>query len=186
MSTTTPTPFQVPKRPLTWVITGCSSGFGIELVRIAQANGHFVIATSRNPSRTPDLVSEVEAKGGKWLRLDVDDADSAAVLEAVERDGHAIDVLVNNAGFGLYGCAEQFADHEVRRQFETLFFGPSRLSRAAVRHMRERRFGIIVNISSAAAIYHVPTMSIYGAAKAALDSETSPSRLIQFDKIRYD
>jgi short-subunit dehydrogenase len=167
----TPTPFQVPKRPLKWVITGCSSGFGLELVRIAQANGHFVIATSRNPGRTPELVSEVEAKGGKWLKLDVDDADSATVLDAIEKDGHAIDVLVNNAGFGLYGTAEQFNEDEVRRQFETLFFGPSRLSRTAVRYMRERRFGIIVNISSAAAIRNVPTMSIYGAAKAALDSK---------------
>lgn len=140
-------------------------------MRIAQANGHFVIATSRNPSRTPELVAEVEGKGGKWTRLDVDEADSAKVLENLEKDGHAVDVLVNNAGFGLYGAAEQFTDEEVRRQFETNFFGPYRLTRTAVRYMRERRFGIIVNISSGAAFYPVPSMGIYGSAKAALDSK---------------
>lgn len=162
-------PFQVAHRPLTWFITGSSSGFGLELVRIAQANGHFVIATSRNPGRTPELVSEVEAKGGKWLKLDVDDADSAQVIENLEKDGQAIDVLVNNAGFGLYGSAEQFAEEEVRRLFETNFFGPYRLSRAAVRYMRQRRFGIIVNISSGSGVGPVPSMGVYGATKAALD-----------------
>ncbi|KAH6657220.1 hypothetical protein BKA67DRAFT_554609 [Truncatella angustata] len=158
------------KRPLTWFITGCSSGFGLALVRIAQAQGHFVIATSRNPGRTPELVREVEAKGGKWLQLDVDDPNSTRVIEELEKEGHAIDVLVNNAGFGLYGSAEQFSEEEVRRMFETNFFGPYRLTRTAVRPMRERRFGIVVNISSAAAVSPVPSMSIYGAAKAALDS----------------
>lgn len=170
-----PAVFTLPKRPLTWLITGCSSGFGLELVRIAQANGHFVIATSRNPSRTPELVEEVEGKGGKWVKLDVDDLDSPQVLEDLEKDGLKIDVLVNNAGFGLYGPAEQLTEDEARSLFDTLFFGAYRLTRAAVHHMRERRFGVIVNMSSAAALQPVPGMGIYGAAKAALDSESTSS-----------
>ncbi|KAK6077096.1 retinol dehydrogenase 8 [Seiridium cupressi] len=165
-----PASFSMPKRSLTWLITGCSSGFGLELVRIAQANGHFVIATSRNPSRTPELVSEVEGKGGKWVRLDVDDPNSAQVIDDIEKQGPAIDVLVNNAGFGLYGASEQFTEEEVHRQFETVFFGAYRLTRTAVRHMRQRRFGVVVDISSASAIRPVTTMGIYGAAKAALES----------------
>ncbi|KAK9802352.1 hypothetical protein SCARD494_00285 [Seiridium cardinale] len=165
-----PASFSMPKRSLTWLITGCSSGFGLELVRIAQANGHFVIATSRNPSRTPELISEVEGKGGKWVRLDVDDPNSAQVIDHLEKQGPAIDVLVNNAGFGLYGASEQFTEEEVHRQFETVFFGAYRLTRTAVRHMRQRRFGVVVDISSASAIRPVTTMGIYGAAKAALES----------------
>ncbi|KAI9034799.1 uncharacterized protein KD926_005464 [Aspergillus affinis] len=63
-------------KTLAWLITGCSSGFGLSLARAAQASGHRVIATSRNPPRTPDLVTEIESKGGKWVQLDVDSAQS--------------------------------------------------------------------------------------------------------------
>lgn len=64
--------FTTPKEKLTWLITGSSSVFGLPLTRIVQAGGHTVITKSRNPSRTPELLAEVEAKGGKWLQLDVD------------------------------------------------------------------------------------------------------------------
>ncbi|KAI0538018.1 NAD(P)-binding protein [Xylaria digitata] len=70
-------------KKLTWLITGCSSGFGLSLVRIVQAGGHKVIATSRNASKTPDLVKEVESKGGKWLQLDVNDPLSGANMETM-------------------------------------------------------------------------------------------------------
>lgn len=92
------TTFTMPKRKLTWLITGCSSGFGLSLTRIGQANGHKVVATSRNPSKTPDLVSEVESKGGKWLQLDVDDPESPRLVESLQGSGHEVDVLINNAG----------------------------------------------------------------------------------------
>ncbi|RFU81912.1 retinol dehydrogenase 8 [Trichoderma arundinaceum] len=161
--------FTTPKTPLTWLITGCSSGFGLSLARIVQANGHNLIATSRTPSDTPGLVSEVESKGGKWIRLDVNDSDCDKVLEDLEENGHFVDVLVNNAGYCIYNPVESFTEGEVRALMETLYFGPSRLIRTAVRNMRRRRFGIIVNMSSGAALEANPTMGPYAAGKGALD-----------------
>ncbi|KAM0249833.1 hypothetical protein ACHAQJ_008901 [Trichoderma viride] len=161
--------FITPKKPLTWLITGCSSGFGLSLARVVQANGHNLIATSRAPSNTPELVSEIESKGGKWIGLNVDDLDCDKVIEELEQRGQPVDVLVNNAGYCIYNPAESFTDGEVRALMETLYFGPSRLIRTAVRHMRQRRFGIIVNMSSGAALESNPTMGPYAAGKGALD-----------------
>lgn len=161
--------FTTPSRPLTWLITGCSSGFGLAIARHAQANGHKVIATSRNPSKTPDLVQEIESNGGWWLPLDLDDRDNASVINKLEAEGVAIDVLVNNAGFALLHAAELITDDEVRSQFETNFFGPYRLTRAVLPYMRKRRFGIIVNISTGASLEGRESMGIYAASKAAFD-----------------
>ncbi|KAL7802353.1 hypothetical protein V8C44DRAFT_362274 [Trichoderma aethiopicum] len=161
--------FTTPKKPLTWLITGCSSGFGLSLARIVQANGHNLIATPREPSNTPNLISEIEAKGGKWLKLDVNDPSCDGVIEELEAQGQPVDVLVSNAGFCIYNVAENFTDKEVRDLMETLYFGPSRLIRAAVRHQRQRRFGVIVNISSGAALEANPSMGAYAAGKGALD-----------------
>ncbi|KAL7805614.1 putative short-chain oxidoreductase [Trichoderma gracile] len=158
-----------PKKCLTWLITGCSSGFGLSLARIVQAQGHNLIATSRDPSKTPDLISEIENKGGKWLKLDVNDLDCDKVIEELEAQGQPIDVLVSNAGFCIYNVAENFTDKEVRDLMDTLYFGPSRLIRAAVKHQRQRRFGVIVNISSGAALEANPSMGAYAAGKGALD-----------------
>ena len=154
---------------LTWLITGCSSGFGLSLARIVQAGGHTVIATSRNPSRTPELVSEIEGKGGKWIQLDVDSPQSGDVVTELKNSGIKIDVLVNNAGFSIHAPIETMTEDEARRQFETNYFGPLRLIRAVIPHMRERRSGVIVNISSGASLDGVPTMGVYGGAKAGLD-----------------
>lgn len=154
---------------LTWLITGCSSGFGLSLARLAQAGGHTVIATSRNPSRTPDLVAEIEGKGGKWVQLDVDSPKSGDVVTELEKSGSKIDVLVNNAGFSIYAPVETMTEDEARRQFETNYFGPLRLIRAVLPHMRQRRSGVIVNISSGASLDGIPTMAVYGGAKAGLD-----------------
>lgn len=161
--------FTTPTRPLTWLITGCSSGFGLAIARHAQANGHKVIATSRNPSKTPDLSREIESNGGKWVALDLDDPNSAKVIDDLEAQGIAIDVLVNNAAFALLHAAEFITDDEVRAQFETVFFGPYRLMRAVLPHMRKRRFGIIVNISTGASLEGRESMGIYSASKAAFD-----------------
>lgn len=159
-----------PKRPLTWLITGCSSGLGLSLARAAQSNGHTVIATSRQPSRTPELVTEITQNGGEWHTLDVTDSNAAPeLLSELESKGHRIDVLVNNAGFAIIGAVEQFSDSELRAQMETVYFGPSRLIRAFVPGMRERRFGVVVNISSGAGLEGRESMGAYAAAKAAMD-----------------
>ncbi|KAI8302184.1 hypothetical protein K4K61_008164 [Colletotrichum sp. SAR11_59] len=159
----------VPNKPLTWLITGCSSGFGLALTRIALINGHHVIATSRNPQKNPELVEEVEKAGGRWLRLDVDDLRSGDVVNDLEKNGTAIDVLVNSAGWSIHGPAEGFTEEETRAQMDTVFFGAYRLMRAVAPLMRERRSGAIVNISSGAGLEGRESMAVYAAAKAAMD-----------------
>ncbi|KAI5861576.1 putative short-chain oxidoreductase [Durotheca rogersii] len=169
-----PPTFTTPARPLTWLITGCSSGFGLALARVAQAGGHTVIATSREPGRTPELVAEVEGRGGRWLRLDVaagggegDDADpelAAALARA--------DVLVNNAGAAVFAPVETATDAELRAHLDTMYLGPLRLVRAVLPHMRRRRFGVVVNISSGASLDGREAMGAYAGAKAALDGIT--------------
>lgn len=164
--------FTTPNRPLVWLITGCSSGLGLALARQVQASGHTVIATSRTPSRTPELVAEITTHPtcpGEWLKLDVDDPASTQVIADLETRGVAIDVLVNNAGFSIHQTVENFTEDEVRRQFETVFFGPYRLTRAVLPGMRERRFGVVVNIASGAGLEGRESMGAYAAAKAAMD-----------------
>ncbi|KAJ6092764.1 Short-chain dehydrogenase/reductase SDR [Penicillium sp. IBT 16267x] len=162
-----------PTHPLTWLITGCSSGLGLELTRIAQAHGDIVIATSRQPSRTPALVEEVKDNGGQWHELDVDDPSApVSLMSTLESTGRYIDVLVNNAGLITFGLLEQLADEDLRGQMETLYYGPQRLIRAVLPGMRQRRAGIIVNISSGAALDGYGGMGAYAAAKAALDAST--------------
>jgi NAD(P)-dependent dehydrogenase (short-subunit alcohol dehydrogenase family) len=161
---------------LTWLITGCSSGLGLSLARAAQAGGHNVIATSRNPSRTPDLVAEVESKGGKWIQLDVDSRDSGNVITELESSDEHIDVLVNNAGYCIYAPIEIFEEEEVRTQMETMYFGPLRLIKAVLPHMRQRKSGTIVNFSSGASLDGIPTMGVYAGAKAGIDGKYLYSR----------
>ncbi|KAJ5933388.1 Short-chain dehydrogenase/reductase SDR [Penicillium verhagenii] len=158
--------------PLTWLITGCSSGLGLELTRIIQARGDYVIATSRNPSRTPELGEKFKSHGGQWHALDVDDPGAPmSLLGTLEATGHHVDVLVNNAGVITFGVLEQLADQDLRGQMETLYFGPQRLIRSVLPGMRQRRFGVIVNISSGASLDGNASMGAYAAAKAALDGQ---------------
>jgi NAD(P)-dependent dehydrogenase (short-subunit alcohol dehydrogenase family) len=97
----------LPASPV-WFITGCSSGFGLSLALLALRNGHKVIATSRKPSKTPDLVSEVEKLGGTWMELDVCSPHATAVLDKAIAIHGRIDILVNNAGYALLGAFETF------------------------------------------------------------------------------
>lgn len=166
-------------KKLTWLITGCSSGFGLSLTRAAQAGGHRVIATSRNPSRTPNLVAEIEGKGGKWVQLDVDSPQSGDVVAELEKGGDHIDVLVNNAGYSIYAPIETFTEEEIRSQMETMYFSPLRLIRAVLPHMRQRRSGMVINMSSGASLDGIPTMGVYAGAKAGLDGIWSMAYLWQ-------
>ncbi|CAM1504620.1 Fc.00g022110.m01.CDS01 [Cosmosporella sp. VM-42] len=166
------TVFTKTKQQLTWLITGCSSGFGLSLARIVQAGGHRVIATSRNHSRTPDLVAEIEKKGGKWIQLDVNSLSSGDFIDELEKSGEEIDVLVNNAGYSIHAPVETFTEDEIRAQMETMYFAPLRLIRAVLPHMRRRRFGIVVNMSTGASLEARDGMGGYAGAKAGLDGIT--------------
>ncbi|KAI1827279.1 NAD(P)-binding protein [Xylaria intraflava] len=157
-------------KKLTWLITGCSSGFGLSLVRIAQAGGHKVIATSRDPSKTPDLVKEVESHGGRWLELNVDDPASGTIINELEESGEHIDVLINNAGYCIYAPIETITEDEIRAQMETMYFGPLRLIRAVLPYQRKRKFGVIANFSSGAALEAQGSMGAYAGAKGGLDA----------------
>ncbi|KAI0160166.1 hypothetical protein GGR57DRAFT_490457 [Xylariaceae sp. FL1272] len=157
-------------KPLTWLITGSSSGFGLQIARLAQAQGHNVIATSRNPGRTPQLVQEITDRGGKWLQLDLNDPNIGRVIENLETSGTRIDVLVNSAGAAIVGPLESFNEDEIRRQMEICFFGPYRLMRAVAPFMRKRRSGLIINISSGAGMEARESLGGYGASKAAMDA----------------
>lgn len=159
----------------TWLITGCSSGFGLLLARTALAHGHNVIATSRNPSKSPEIVNEIKSNSrGRWLALDVcwpADKIRSAVAEAAKAFGQdRIDVLVNNAGYSILGAAEDIPEDEAKAEFETNFWGPVRLTKAVLPLMRAQKTGTVVNITSVAGITVLPTASMYAASKFALEA----------------
>lgn len=152
----------------TWFITGASKGLGQTLAKMLLADGHRVAATSRDKAA---LEKSFEGAGG-LLSLETDLADAASVKRAidatVERFGD-LDVVVNNAGYGLQGTVEALSDAEYRRNFEVNVFAPLTVLRYALPHLRRRRSGHIVNIASIVG-YHggYPGWSSYVATKFAL------------------
>lgn len=154
------------------IVTGCSSGFGlltaVELARF----GFRVYATMRDLAKQGPL-EEATAGAGKsvaTLRLDVTDDDSvdAAVAEVLEQE-RRIDVVVNNAGYGIGGFVEELAVAELAEQFETNFFGAVRVTKAVLPSMRERGSGRIIMVSSLNGRLAVPGLSAYCASKFALE-----------------
>jgi len=151
-----------------WLVTGSGSGFGNAIAREALERGDRVVATSRNVENLRAWEAAFEGRC-QVMEMDVTDDDlESRAAEAAAIFGR-VDVLVNNAGFGLVGALEECSMEQVRRNVETNFFGPLRLMRALLPVMRERGGGHIVNISAAAAISNYPGFSAYGAAKAALE-----------------
>ena len=143
------------------IITGCSTGIGRATAIELTARGYDVIATARRPETLDDL------KVTQTMALDVvDDASVAAALAAAG----PIDVLVNNAGFGLEGAIETVPLGEVRRMFDTNFLGAARMIQAFVPGMRERGSGAVVNVSSVAGIAAGPLGGYYSASKFALEA----------------
>jgi NAD(P)-dependent dehydrogenase (short-subunit alcohol dehydrogenase family) len=143
------------------LITGCSTGFGRATTIECTKRGHEVIATARRPETLGDL--DCVAK----LALDVDD--DASVAAAVAAAGR-IDVLVNNAGFGIAGPIESSPLDEVRRLFDTNVLGAARMIQAVLPQMRERGDGVIVNVTSLAGRATPPLGGYYAATKHALEA----------------
>lgn len=155
----------------TWFITGASRGFGALTAEQALAAGDAVVATARNPA-------DVTARLGDHpnllaVRLDVTDERQAheAVAAAVKRFGR-IDVLLNNAGYGLLGAVEEASAAEVERLFATNVFGLLAVTRAVLPHMRRQRSGHIINISSVGGYAAYPGWGVYGATKFAVEGLT--------------
>ena len=162
------------KSPRVWLITGCSSGFGRAIAEAALAHGDRVLATARDPADLDDLRQNAGDAADRLdtCRLDVTSADQciAAVEYAAERFGR-LDVLVNNAGYGLLGGLEELNDDEIEQQFAVNFFGALRLMRKALHHWRTREApGHIVNMGAVASWDHEMGFAIYGASKAALET----------------
>jgi NAD(P)-dependent dehydrogenase (short-subunit alcohol dehydrogenase family) len=151
-----------------WFITGASRGLGRSIAEAVLAHGEQVVATARNPAALDDLVAQY---GTRVLPLQLDVTDGAAirstVAEAIAHFGK-IDVLVNNAGFGITGATEAFTGEQVRSQLETNLYGPIELTRALLPHMRKQRSGRILQISSIGGRVGSAGVSIYQAAKFGL------------------
>lgn len=152
-----------------WFITGCSTGFGRELAKLVLDRGWRAVMTARDATRVQDLISGHEDRA-LALALDVTNADQIAlsVKRAEERFG-AIDVLVNNAGYGYQSSVEEGDDAEIRAQFETNVFGLAAMTRAVLPGMRTRRRGHIVNISSQAGFIGFEGSGYYAATKHAVE-----------------
>lgn len=166
-----------------WFVTGASKGFGLEIVKTVLASGDKVVATVRNNAAslqnelgnpenllvvTMDVVNEAEVK--------------RAVQDGLERFGQ-LDVVVNNAGFGIVAAIEEASDEEVRRQYDTNVFGLLNVVRNVLPHLRKRKAGHIINISSLFGYGALPAWALYGSTKYAVEgiSEGLAAELAPFN-----
>ncbi len=161
--------FEIVKRIF---LTGASSGIGLAIAKLLVADGHEVWGTSRNLERLPKLPQLRGVLLDLSDRHSIDEAFNAALAEA----GY-FDVLINNAGAGHFGPAEVLSFETIASQFQILVFGQIQLMQLALRHMRPRGEGLIINVTSLASRLPVPFMAAYNAAKAAMASFTMSIQL---------
>jgi len=152
-----------------WFITGTSRGFGREWTKAALERGDKVAATARNTESLDDLV---EQYGDNIFPIGLDvtdhDADFAAVKSAYEHFGR-LDVIVNNAGYGLFGTIEELSEEEARAQIETNLFGALWVTQAALPYLREQKSGHILQVSSVGGIGAFSGLGLYHASKWGLE-----------------
>ena len=161
-------------RPGPVLITGCSSGIGRAAALSLHQAGFTVYATARRTETLADL----SRRGLRTLALDVTDEESmTTAVAAVEADAGAIGVLINNAGYGLYGPVEQLPMAEIRRQFETNFFGLVRLTQLVLPGMRSQGRGRILNVSSMGGRITLPGGAFYHASKYAVEALSDALRM---------
>jgi len=156
------------------LITGCSSGIGRAAAISLHEAGFRVYATARDV----DALTSLAERGLRTLALDVtDEASMTQAVAATESDADAIGVLINNAGYGLYGPVEQQPMAEIRRQFETNVFGLIRLTQLVLPGMRQRRRGRILNVSSMGGRATLPGGAFYHASKYAVEAISDALRM---------
>ena len=154
------------------VVTGSSSGIGFETSLALARNGYFTYATMRDLQKSRDLegIAHDENVSLKTVEMDVDcDHSVKNAIDGIINESGRIDVLVNNAGFGLFGSLEDLEMDEIKKQYETNVFGVIRVTKKVLPTMRLRQNGIIVNISSIAGLAGVPSQSIYCGTKFAVE-----------------
>jgi NAD(P)-dependent dehydrogenase (short-subunit alcohol dehydrogenase family) len=161
------------------IVTGSSSGIGFETALDLAREGYFTYATMRNTKKGNEIkeIAKKENLKLETLEIDVDKEDSVknGINKIVKEKGR-IDVLVNNAGYGLFGCLEDISMEELKAQFETNFFGVVRVSQAVIPVMRKQKSGIIVNVSSVAGRIGFPVSPGYISSKFAIEGLSESMR----------
>ncbi|VFJ15367.1 SDR family oxidoreductase [Candidatus Nitrosocosmicus franklandus] len=154
------------------VVTGSSSGIGFETSLALARNGYHTYATIRDirKSKKIEAISVRENILIKTMEMDVNcDTSVKETMDKIISETGRIDVLVNNAGYGLFGALEDFDMDSIRNQFETNVFGVIRVAKSALPIMRDRREGLIVNVTSLAGLIGVPAESVYASTKFAVE-----------------
>ncbi len=157
--------------PKTVLITGGSSGIGKAIGEYLSAKGYQVFGTSRNPER-------ITSSKFQLLKMDVNDTGSIeTVVAEIISKAQKIDVVINNAGVGITGPIEETPETEIKKAFQTNFYGPINVIKAVLPHMRKQGFGHILNITSIAGYMGLPYRGIYSATKAALEITIEAMRM---------
>jgi NAD(P)-dependent dehydrogenase (short-subunit alcohol dehydrogenase family) len=152
----------------TWFITGASRGFGALITELALAKGDNVVATARNPEAIEKRIGQHPNLLAVALDVTNEEQAKAAASKAVERFGQ-IDVLLNNAGFGLLGAVEEATQAEIEAVYRTNVFGLLAVTRAVLPHMRARRSGRILNVSSIGGYRAAAGFGVYCSTKFAVE-----------------
>ncbi|TGE29544.1 oxidoreductase [Hymenobacter metallicola] len=156
--------------PKHWFITGVSTGFGAALAELLLQKGDKVAATFRKQEQADEFTQKAGTNGRGFVVEVTDEAQvKQGVAAAIQHFGH-LDVIVNNAGYGSLGSIEEIEAAEVQRQFDVNVFGPLHVLRAVLPHLRERRSGHVLNITSIGGLKTFPGVGVYNASKFALEA----------------
>ncbi|TPG66592.1 oxidoreductase [Hymenobacter nivis] len=159
----------MPEASKNWFITGASTGLGEALATYLIEKGDRVAATFRQPAQADEFTNKAP---GQALGVLVDVTDAAQITAAVQQAVNAfgrLDVLVNNAGYGSLGSIEEISEEETQRQFDVNVFGPLRLVRAVLPHLRAQKSGNILNITSVGGLMGMAHAGLYNGSKFALE-----------------
>ncbi|MCL6589719.1 MAG: SDR family NAD(P)-dependent oxidoreductase [Firmicutes bacterium] len=158
-------------------ITGASSGIGAATALLLAQKGYQVWGTTRDLAKVKKLPVELQTKV-KFIKLDLTDDASAkqGVAEFLSQSGGEVDILINNAGCNVFGPVEEYSLEKAKEIFNLNYFGPLRLIQALVPFMREKRSGLIINVSSLAGIFVIPFQVQYSATKFSLEALTEGLR----------
>jgi len=154
------------------IVTGSSSGIGLESALLLARNGYITYATMRSPEKDTSIKTAVQKEGLPIRVVQLDVTDESSVKNAVDHiisEVGRIDLLVNNAGYGLGGALEDLSMEEIKSQYETNLFGLIRVTQAVLPTMRKQRSGRILNLSSGAGIFGYPGGSAYVSTKFAVE-----------------
>jgi NAD(P)-dependent dehydrogenase (short-subunit alcohol dehydrogenase family) len=165
-----------PTKNITWLITGCSTGLGRHLALAVLKSGYNAVVTSRKVEDIQDITASYP-ETALALALDISDKDQVTqVVAQAQVKFKAIDVLINNAGYGFRGAVEEASDAEIRQIFDTNFFGTVNMIQAVLPGMRKQQSGTIMNLSSIGGRFAAPGSGYYSATKFAVEGMSDALR----------